>query len=260
MIHRHLIAAAIVVGLMIVVAAQLTDPSAIVGQPLEPPSTQFLIGTDFLGRDVGARLLVGGVDTILFASLATVIAITAGILLTALTMPGPRRQATMMTAVLSALLSIPPILIAMVALVLTDAGRLQIAFSTGISMGAAVGVFLSSASRVITGAEFVTAAISLGGSEGHIWSRHIVPSLAPYLIQQAMVVFSYALIMNASLNVLGLGGAPGSPEWGSMLAEGRYSMRDAPWLVIAPGLALVVLVMAVNGFARVLERRLTTWR
>jgi ABC-type dipeptide/oligopeptide/nickel transport system permease subunit len=75
----------------------------------------------------------------------------------------------------------------------------------------------------------------------------ILPNISPVLLTYAGVTFSYCLLNSAALSFLGLGGQPGIPDWGVMLADGRMAVRAAPWISIAPGLAISILVWLVNS-------------
>jgi ABC-type dipeptide/oligopeptide/nickel transport system permease subunit len=103
---------------------------------------------------------------------------------------------------------------------------------------------------------YVDAAVALGANSLYILWQHILPNIRPALLAYSGVVFSYTLLNSAALSFLGVGNEPGTPDWGVILAEGRAAFRTAPWIGIAPGVAITLLVWAVNDLAdRVGARR-----
>jgi ABC-type dipeptide/oligopeptide/nickel transport system permease subunit len=94
--------------------------------------------------------------------------------------------------------------------------------------------------------EFVEAARAIGAGHARIAARHLLPSLAPTLIVLATLDLGNAVLFTATLSFLGLGAQPPTPEWGAMLNAGRDYVRYAPWVMVFPGLALFLVVLAVN--------------
>jgi peptide/nickel transport system permease protein len=98
----------------------------------------------------------------------------------------------------------------------------------------------------VRGEEYVQAATAIGADSARIMTRHVLPnSLGPLTIQ-ASISIGIAILIEASLSFIGLGTQPPNPSLGSMLSEGRDFMRDAPWVIIFPGLAIMLAVLAFN--------------
>jgi peptide/nickel transport system permease protein len=102
--------------------------------------------------------------------------------------------------------------------------------------------------------EFVDAILGLGGSVPRILLRHILPNVASTLMVIATLELARAIVLEATLSFLGLGIQPPTPEWGSMLAQGKRYMRIAPYLIALPGLALAVLILGINLLGDVLRQ------
>ena len=113
---------------------------------------------------------------------------------------------------------------------------------------------VSAATLAVRGQPFVEAAQAIGATPGQILVYHVAPNLVNTLVGFGTVILSWAILNAATLNFLGFGGDPSSPEWGSMLAESRQAFRVAPWAAIAPGVAIMITLLAVNLFADTLTR------
>ena len=118
--------------------------------------------------------------------------------------------------------------------------------AVGISAIPAFTRVVHSSSLTISQLDFVDAARLIGGSKGRIIARHIFPNiLAPVIVLSTLQVAG-AIFGAASLSFIGLGAQPPTPEWGAMVSRGRYNLRDAMWLSTFPGLAIAVVVIAIN--------------
>jgi peptide/nickel transport system permease protein len=107
-------------------------------------------------------------------------------------------------------------------------------------------VLARSATLALKPQDFVQAARALGASHGRILGAHVLPNIAPTLAVQASLSLSIVILVEAALSFLGLGTQPPAPSWGSMLSRGRQYMTIAPWLVLAPGLAIMLAVLGFN--------------
>ena len=103
-----------------------------------------------------------------------------------------------------------------------------------------------SATLALKPQDFVQAARALGASHGRILGAHVLPNIAPTLAVQTSLSLSIVILVEAALSFLGLGTQPPAPSWGSMLSRGRQYMTIAPWLVLAPGLAIMLAVLGFN--------------
>jgi ABC-type dipeptide/oligopeptide/nickel transport system permease subunit len=236
-------------GLLALFAPWLAPADPMKTDPLhqyQPPDSAHFLGTDALGRDVLSRALYGGKRTLLVTIAATLITIAGGLslgLTTGLAGGWPEKMA--MTLV-DTILAFPSLLLALVILTLLGVGGFPLALATGLAQ---VGTFARVARSAVIGIRslpYVEAARALGATQQRILRHHILPNIQPTLIAYATVVFSYNLLNSAALSFLGLGGEPGIPDWGVMLAEGREAFRIAPWIGVVPGMAITVTVIALN--------------
>ncbi|MCB9451823.1 MAG: ABC transporter permease [Anaerolineaceae bacterium] len=215
----------------------------------QPPGGAHLLGTDLLGRDVFSRVLYSGRRSLLITMMAAIVAVLPGLCLGLLTgWLGGWIDRGMMTVV-NALLAFPSLLLALVCLTLLGRGILPLALATGLAQ---IGGYIAVVRAAVIGVrshQYVEAARAGGAADTWILLRHILPNIQGTLLGYAGVVFSYCLLNSAALSFLGLGGEPGIPDWGVMLAESRTAFRVAPWVSIVPGLAITLTVMAVNRLA-----------
>jgi peptide/nickel transport system permease protein len=221
---------------------------------LQPPSEAHLLGTDRFGRDMLSRLLYGAQRTLSIATLATGIAIVPGLLLGLAAGMGRASIDGAIMALINALLAFPGFLLALVVVTLVGAGTFSIALATGIALLAQYARVVRAAVYTVRGQEYVEAARALGAPSLRVMLGHILPNVMPTLLAYAGVMFSYSLLNSAALSFLGLGGDLGAPDWGAMLFEGRMTFQSAPWVSFAPGLALTLVVLAVNSAADRLSR------
>lgn len=224
----------------------LTEPI----NQLQPPTAEHLLGTDLLGRDVLSRAMSGGQRTLLIATGAALIALVPGVLLGLASGLGPEWLDDVVQTLLGAALALPGLLLALVILTLTGTGAVPLALATGISQIAAVARITRSAVLEVRSHLYIQAAASLGASRTRLVLYHVLPNTAPTLLAYAVVVFSFSVLNNAALSFLGLGGDPGIPDWGTMLADARTAFRSAPWIGLAPGLGITLLVMLLSRLAR----------
>jgi peptide/nickel transport system permease protein len=220
-----------------------TDTSA----TLQPPGATHWMGTDRLGRDVFSRLLYGGQRTVAMAAGATAIAVIIGLVIGGIagTAGGLIDRAIM--GLIDALLAFPALLLALVVVTLMGQGALSVSVAVGIALIAQYARVTRSAVLAVRDMPYVEAARALGASRWRMATRHILRNAAPTLLAFAGVTFSYSLLNSGALSFLGLSGDLGVPDWGAMLFDGRMTFRSAPWLSLAPGLAISSVVLAVNS-------------
>lgn len=265
MANRAAVAGAIVIVLLVAIAILApwlgTDPLAQdiehglseLGAPLSP-SADALLGTDHLGRDVWARLAAGATTSLAIAALATALALAIGLAigLVAGYAGGWADNALMRTVDL--VLSFPALLLAiLLAALLREAGLASSIAPVVLTLAV---VSWTTMARVIRGkamtlarSEYVTAARALGASPLRIIVRHILPNVLGVVLVVVALGFAQNLLAEAALSYLGLGPPPPAPTWGRMLYEGRVFYRTSPHLVIAPGLAILIAVVAFNLMA-----------
>ncbi|MBA7481115.1 Glutathione transport system permease protein GsiD [subsurface metagenome] len=216
---------------------------------LAPPSTTYWLGTDNIGRDILSRVIFGArisVITGLAAStLATIISVVLGMLSGYI---GGKFDMLVQRFV-DAWMCIPALILMMVLISLIGPGVLQVIIVIGLRWGITGSRIIRSAVIGIKGNVYVEAAEAIGCSTTRILTRHILPNvMAPAIIMFSLRVPN-VILTEASLSFLGFGIPPPTPSWGSMLSgSGRDYMFQAPWMVIWPGLALAIVVYAINMF------------
>ena len=258
----------LVLAIMVLAAAlapwiALQDPLAVAPEAqLKPPSAAHWNGTDLFGRDIFSRLLFGGRVSLLVGIVAVLIASVPGTTLGLIAGYYGRWIDGLIMRVMDLMLSFPGILLALGIVALLGPGLLNVMIAVGIAG-------IPSYTRVVRGSVlavkknlYVRAARATGCRDGHILLRHILPNvLAPIVILSTLDI-AWAILNASSLSFLGLGAQPPTPEWGAMLSEGRSYMRQAPWITIAPGLAIMLTVLSVNllgdGLRDALDPRLRT--
>jgi len=248
----------ILVGFALVGPAFTKDPIASdidhgltsVGAPLGA-SSDALLGTDQLGRDVWARIVAGARASMSIALLATGLALLIGSAVGLIAGYLGGRVDSVLMRFVDLVLSFPTLVLAILLAALLRQSDLA-------SANAPVVLTLGSVSwttmaRVIRGkamtiarSEYVAAARSLGASDARMVVRHVVPNLVGVVIAVAALGFAQNLLAESVLSYVGLGPPPPAPTWGRMLYEGRIFYRTAPHLVLAPGLAIVFAVVAFN--------------
>jgi peptide/nickel transport system permease protein len=244
-----LVVLAAIVGALLAPVLAPWDPLAMpdpVGLQGAPPSLAHFFGTDAFSRDVFARLLFGARVSLtvgIVAALAGVV-IGGGVGLAA-GLGGPVLDAGLMRGV-DVLLALPRLLLLMAAFALFDrvplwATVLLIAATGWLETSRLVRAHV----RQLRTADFVTASVALGGGRRRI-ARHLLPHVAATLIVSASLDVGGIILLESALAFLGLGTRPPAPSWGNMILEGRALLFSAPWVALAPGLALTVTAVAFN--------------
>jgi ABC-type dipeptide/oligopeptide/nickel transport system permease subunit len=224
-------------------------------EALAGPSAEHWLGVDGAGRDVFTRMLYGARVTLGIALGATVIALVGGVVLGAMaaTLRGVF-DATISQAV-NFLLAFPSILLGLVALTILRPSPTSVAIAVGIASLPTVirqvrAAFLSEAAK-----EYALAARAVGAGRWRIAAVEILPNCASLILALTALTLGAAVLEAAGLAFLGLSGQPDVAEWGMMLREERSAFRIAPWLCIAPGLAIAWTVLAFNLISDGLQRR-----
>ncbi len=213
---------------------------------LQPPSLRHLCGTDQYGRDIFSRIIVGSRNIFFLGGSGTLIAVLIGATLGLLSGYYGGFSDEILTRLFDVLLSIPPMLLALVLLVTIGPSKL------GLIMVVAL-LYLPIEARVMRSMvlslktrEFVEAAKIRGEKNLYIWFKEILPNtMGPMLVEVSMR-FSYSVFLVASLGFLGLGVQPPSPDWGLQINEARGWFSIAPWMLIFPAIAISLLIIATN--------------
>jgi peptide/nickel transport system permease protein len=221
---------------------------------LKPPSWAFPFGTDNLGRDMFSRCIYGAQLSVIIgfcaAGLATFISVFLGIITGYL---GGKIDLVIQRFV-DAWQSFPDLIILIVVVSVVGPGMPQIIVTLGLLLGIAGSRIIRSAVVSVRENMYVHAAQSIGASTPRILWRHILPNVLPPIIVLFTTRVGVVILAESGLSFLGLGVPPPAPTWGGMLSgSGRTFMFQGPWLALAPGLCLTVVVYATNMFGDALR-------
>jgi peptide/nickel transport system permease protein len=233
-------------------------PAALVGPPYHGPSSQFPLGTDFLGRDVLSRVLWGGRTVIGLALAATVLGYLVGIPIGLLA--GTARSMTdpVLMRAMDILLAFPPIILLLV--LATGAGPSAWALILGVALTHVPGIarIVRAATLEASVRGYVEAAVARGERRSFVLGREILPNITLPILADAGVRLTGSILLVASVNFLGLGLQPPTADWALMISENRGGLTIQPWASVVPILLIAALTIAANlvadAFARGLGR------
>jgi peptide/nickel transport system permease protein len=256
--HRSLAFGAVLLALIVTGAALAPvlaphDPYAQdLASRLLPPvwnprgSWLHVLGTDKLGRDYLSRLLYGARVSLVIgacaASLSALIGTTLGVLAGYF---GGRVDAAI-SYVITTRLAMPVVLVALAMSSLTGGSLKTVILLLGLLLWDRFAVVSRSVAQQLRDAEFIAAARAVGASTPYILLRELLPNIAGALIVVATLEMAHAILLEATLSFLGLGVPPPMPSWGLMIAEGKTYMFFQPWVILIPGAALALTVLAIN--------------
>ena len=226
------------------------DPSSTAGGRLEMPSLLHLAGTDRLGRDLFTQIMIGARIALLVGLGAVGIGASIGVTLGLLAAFASKWLDDALAAALDILIAFPTLLLAMLVVAAADTASLWSAIlALGIALSAIVGRLTRILAKRVLQMDYITAARTAGTSWLMIVFRHVLPNIWPTLLVNFALQFGLAAIAEASLSYLGLGAPPPNASWGRLLEEAQSTVYTAPIGAIAPGLALLLLVVGINLLA-----------
>jgi peptide/nickel transport system permease protein len=221
-------------------------PDEPIGIPLQKPSSDALLGTDFLGRDVESRVLWGGRSVLGLAGLATLIAYAGGLAIGLLAGYSRSWLDGVLMRLADVMLSFPALLFLLV--LVTGAGTSTTVLVIGVAL-----VQMPLVARIVRAATleqsvrgFVEAAVARGERTAAILGREILPNVAPAIAADVGLRFTYSIILVASVNFLGLGLAPPAADWALIISENRSGLTLNPWVILAPAALIALLTIGVN--------------
>ncbi len=229
----------------VVARGNIVDPDY--GVRLSPPFTEgHIAGTDQLGRDVMSRIIYGARISLLVGSVSVIIAAVVGVTMGLLAgFYGGWIDSVIMRLV-DLHLAFPFILLALTINAIIGLGVRNIIISLAIAGWVEYARIARGEVLVVREREFTQAARVMGASNGRIIWRHIFPNITTPLLVTATLQVAQFIIAEASISFLGFGVQPPTPAWGSMISEGFQNIFNAWWLITLPGIALALVVLAVN--------------
>ena len=221
---------------------------------LEAPSWSFWLGTDHLGRDVLSRVLIGAQISMLVAFLAAGLATVVSIVIGMASGYFGGKVDMLIQRMVDAWMTFPDLVLLIAVVSIVGPGIPQIVIILGLLYGIA-------GSRIVRGAVisvkeemYTHASQSIGAKTLHVLRYHILPNIMPVVIVLFTTRIGAVILTEAGLSFLGLGVPPPAPTWGSMLSgSGRTYMYMGPWLALAPGLCLTVVVYSINVYGDALR-------
>ncbi|WP_238365730.1 ABC transporter permease [Mesobacterium pallidum] len=211
-----------------------------------PPGGDHLMGTDLAGRDIFARVLIGGRVSLVIGLFAVAISVTIGCTIGLLSGFYGGRFDNIVMRLIDVMMAFPGILLAMSIVAVLGTGLVNVIIAVGVGGITEFARVSRGSVLAIKQQVYVDAARSTGASDARIIFRHILPNAFPPIIVLASMSYGWALLSATGLSFLGLGAAPPAAEWGAMLSDGRNVMWDAPWAAIFPGIAILFTVLASN--------------
>jgi ABC-type dipeptide/oligopeptide/nickel transport system permease subunit len=219
----------------------------------EPPSRAHWLGTDELGRDVLSRILWGARLTLRIGLIAVAIGILVGVPLGLVSGYFGGTFDLLAQRLVDVLLAFPGVLLAIMIVAIMGTSLENVMIAVGI-------VSIPTYTRLVRGqvlalreTPFVEAARALGQSHSRILLRHVLPNTTSPIVVQSTLQFATSILWAAGLSFLGLGAQAPTPEWGALVATGKVYLRTAPHLVLFPGLAISLVVMALSLFGDALR-------
>jgi peptide/nickel transport system permease protein len=256
--------AIVVLCVLVAILAPLIAPHDPVeifsGQTRKPPSLRFLFGTDEVGRDILSRVMYGSRVSMRVGLISVGIAAVCGTALGLLAGYAGGWIDAIFMRIVDVLLAFPGILLAIAIVAVLGPGIDNVMIAVGIEAIPAYARTVRGSTLTVREHDFVLAARASGARGTRIVLVHILPNVFAPILVLATLGVGLAILTAASLSFIGLGAQPPTPEWGSMLATGRTYLRESAWIAAFPGLAIVVLVLALNllgdGLREALDVRL----
>lgn len=212
----------------------------------EAPSADFLLGTDHFGRDLFSRLLYGARLSLAVSVFATAIAVLAGTTIGLMAGYLGGKLESLLMRIVDGMLSFPPILVAIFAIVLLGASTMNLTFTIGVLYVPHVARVARSATLNVRHSEYVEAAHAVGLPTARIILRAVLPNMLSPVFVQAALVMGSAMIVESGLSFLGLGPPPPASSWGRMIQESSRFIQTNPFAILWPSFVLSMTVLSVN--------------
>jgi peptide/nickel transport system permease protein len=253
-ILRNRMSAFGVVVFAVIVAAAILAPWLAPQDPLaqnivnrlKPPSAEHWLGTDYFGRDIYARLLLGARYSLWIGLAATALAMALGALIGMLAgWRGGRFEAVAML-IMDVLLAFPTLILGLMIVAMLGPSMTNIIAAIALTSVPTFARVARAPTIVVKSRDFIEAGRALGLSDTRLLLRHVLPNIAPEILVMGALWLANAIRTEASLAFIGLGLKPPTPTWGGMIREGFDNILDSPWLATLPGVAILLVVFSLN--------------
>ncbi len=242
----------IVIMIILAVLAPYIAPygyeTMILSDRSQPPNTKHLLGTDNFGRDILSRMLYGARVSLAVGLGGVSIATSIGVLLGAMAGFYGKWVDEIIMRSMDSMLAFPYIILAVALMAMVGPSLRNVILVIGITRTPRFARVTRGAVLVLKKTDFVTAARALGQREWHILARHILPNCLTPIVIMASLSVATAILTESALSFLGLGIQIPQASWGSMIADGRRFMLDAPWIATFPGIAISLTILGYNLF------------
>ena len=213
---------------------------------LQPPTAAHWFGTDQIGRDILSRIIVGTRITLTVALVPVALAGVAGVALGLVAGYFGGVVDRVLTACIDLLLTIPNLILAIAMVTAIGANLTGLTAAISISSTPPLARLVRSRVQELREEDYIAAAISVGMRQRRVLWRHVLPNAVSLIVIQLSLLAGQAVLVASALGFLGLGVQPPAPEWGAMLGDSREYIQVAPHVVLAPGIAIALLVFAFN--------------
>lgn len=217
-------------------------------ESLEPPSARHWLGTDQFGRDVLARVIYGARVSMAMGVVAVTISVVLGLALGLVSGYYRGTVDLLVMRLVDVMLAFPGILLALVIIAVLGPNLGSAMIAVGVSGMPLFVRVVRSSTLTVRALQYVEAAQAAGSSDARVLVRHVLPNVLTPVIVLVTLGIPAAIVAGAALSFLGLSVKPPTPDWGEMLSKGRAFMGTAWWLSTFPGLAIAVIVLAINRF------------
>jgi peptide/nickel transport system permease protein len=222
------------------------NPNVPVTAPLSPPSGHYLLGTDFLGRDVFSRLLYGGRSVITLAALATGLGYLIGMSVGLIAGFSRSRIDPVLMRSVDVMLAFPPLLFLLVLISGAGTGVEVLVIGVAVIQAPGISRIVRTATLEVSVRGYVEAAIARGERSYAVIVREVLPNImAPVLVDSGLR-FTYSILIIASVNFLGLGLQPPASDWALMISDNRQYIAIQAWAVLAPAAMIALLTIGIN--------------
>jgi peptide/nickel transport system permease protein len=249
--HPTVVAGILILGVMTLVALTApwlgtVNPLALDPvQRLKAPSAEHWFGTDSFGRDIYSRAIYGSRISLIVGVSVAFLSTLLGLLI-GLAAGYSRIVDLVVMRIMDGMMAVPSILLAIALIALTEASVTNVILAITIPEVPRVVRLVRSVVLTIREQPYIEAAVAIGTSLPKIFSRHLLPNTLAPLIVQATYIFASAVLIEAGLSFVGAGTPPEVPSWGNIMAEGRVFFLISPYMILFPGIALALTVLAVN--------------